>query len=255
MTSEIWFENRGTTLFAIETGHGPPIVLLHGGLANHQSCLAFAAPLADRFRVIAPDLRGSGRSIYSRPLDWDLLADDVAALVRHLGLERVVLGGISFGAGVAVRTALRHPSWLSALVVLHPAFGGADLGLTPAQDAAMQAMDVAGRRAVAEGIEALYPLFEALPEAMRQRARGLVATYDPASVATTTRFMSTGGQPFATGADLASISIPTLLVPGIDPTHPREVADVYRRHLPRCITHALDTTDFAPAVADFLGRI
>jgi hypothetical protein len=67
--------------------------------------------------------------------------------------------------------------------------------------------------------------------------------------------MRTGGQPFATGADLASISVPTLLVPGIDPTHPLAVAEVYRRHLPRCVTRALDTADFAPAIADFIDRI
>jgi pimeloyl-ACP methyl ester carboxylesterase len=255
MTSEIWFENRGTRLFAVAIGNGPPIVLLHGGLANHQSCLLFAAPLADRFRVIVPDLRGSGRSIYAQPLDWDLLADDVAALVFHLGVERVVLGGISFGAGVAVRTALRHPGAISALVVLHPAFGGTELGLSPAQHAAMQAMDAAGSRVMTDGIEALYPLFETLPPAIRERARTVVTAYDPASVATTTRFMRSGVQPFATGADLASISVPTLVVPGVDPTHPFQVAEVYRDHLPHCTVRAADPADFASTIADFVDRV
>lgn len=254
MLSEIWFENHGTRLFAVETGSGPPLVLLHGGLANHQSTLLYAAPLAARFRVIAPDLRGSGRSIYPGPLDWDLLADDVAALVGHLGLDRAAIGGISYGAGVAVRTALRHPSRTAALLVLHPALGGTDLGFTPAQRAAMDAMDAAGSRVVAEGISALYPLFETLPAAIRQRARTVVASYDPASVATTTRFLRTGGQPFASGAELAAISVPTLLVPGIDPTHPASVADVYRRHVPRCTTRVLDGSDFAPAIIDFVDR-
>jgi pimeloyl-ACP methyl ester carboxylesterase len=254
MSSEIWFENHGTRLFAVGSGRGRPIILLHGGLANHQSCRLYAASLAERFRLITPDLRGSGRSIDPRPLDWDLLADDVAALIRYLALGRAVVGGISFGAGVAVRTALRHPRATAALVVLHPAFGGADVGLTPAQHAAMQAMDAAGSRAVADGIEVLYPLFDTLPPAVRERARAVVATYDPASVATTTRFLRSGGQPFAAGADLASISVPTLLVPGVDPTHPVEVADVYRRHLPRCAVRTVDPTGFAAAIADFIDR-
>lgn len=255
MTSEIWFENHGTKLFAVEAGHGRPIILLHGGLANHQACRVFAALLAERFRLITPDLRGSGRSIYARPLDWDLLADDVAALIRHLALDHAVVGGISFGAGVAVRTALRHPRALSALLVLHPAFGGADVGLTPAQQTAMQKMDAAGSRAVAEGIEVLYPLLDTLPPAVRERARPIFAGYDPASVATTTRFLLTGGHPFATGADLSSIPVPTLLVPGVDPTHPPEVAEIYRRHLPRCTVRAVDASDFASAIADFLDQL
>ena len=228
MIREIWFESHGAKLFAAEEGQGRPVILLHGGLANHQACRLFAAPLAERFRLITPDLRASGRSIYAQPLGWNLLADDVAALVDHLGVGPAVVGGISFGAGVAVRAALRHPGAIAALVVIHPAFGGADTGLTPAQQAAMDAMDAAGSRVVAEGIEVLYPLFDALPPAVRERARRVVATYDPASVAATTRFMRTGGQPFATRADLAAISVPTLLVPGVDPTHPVEVADVYR---------------------------
>ncbi|MEO8552263.1 MAG: alpha/beta hydrolase, partial [Kofleriaceae bacterium] len=99
----------GDGLFASERGSGTPLVIFHGGLANHQSVGLWAAPLADQFRLITPDLRGSGRSHFPGPLSWELLADDAAALARHLGLERIVVGGISFGSGVAVATALRHP--------------------------------------------------------------------------------------------------------------------------------------------------
>jgi len=254
MSHEIWFESRGTKLFAVDSGQGRPIVLLHGGLANHQSCRVFAAPLAPRFRIITPDLRGSGRSVHAGPLDWDLLAGDVVALVDHLGLDSVVLGGISFGAGVAVRTALRHPRVVSALVVLHPAFGGTELGLTQAQSAAMQAMDAAGSRVVAEGIEVFYPLFDTLPAELRERARATVAAHDPASIATTTRFMCTGGHPFAAGVELAAISVPTLVVPGVDATHPAEVADVYRRHISRCTVRAVDPAGFAAAITDLVDR-
>src|SRR5262249_38394591 len=136
---EIWVPSDGIRLSAVERGAGTPIVLLHGGLANHLSCWLYAEPLAARYRVITPDLRGAGRSTYAGPLSWDLLADDIAALVQHLGLPRVAIGGASFGAGVAVRVALRHRELVAALVVLDPAYGGATLGLTPAQQAAMQA--------------------------------------------------------------------------------------------------------------------
>jgi pimeloyl-ACP methyl ester carboxylesterase len=256
---EIWLDHDGARLFAVQTGDGPPIVLLHGGLASHLACRRFAAPLAARFRIITPDLRASGRSVHAGPLTWDQLADDVAALVRHLGLPRAVIGGVSFGAGCAVRVALRHPDLTAALVLLTPAFAGADLGLTPAQRAAVLAMDAAGSRAVVEGVRVLHPLFDPLPAEVRDRARAMIDAFDPASVAATTRFLASGAQPFAAATDLGSIAAPTLLVPGRDPFHPPEVSDLYRRHLRRCTVRAVDTTDafaadFAPAIAKFVDR-
>jgi pimeloyl-ACP methyl ester carboxylesterase len=252
MSEEIGFEHDGVRLFAIERGEGVPVILLHGGLATHVACRPFAEPLAARFRVITPDLRGSGRSHHAGPLSWDVLADDVAALARHLGVARAVIGGVSFGAGCAVRVALRHPTLAAALVLLTPAFGGADVGLTAAQQAAMAAMDAAGRRAVAEGVQVLHPLFDALPASVRERARVMVDAFDAASVATTTAFMASGAQPFATAAELHAITAPTLLVPGTDPTHPAEIADVYRRSLPRCAVRDVGPEDFGAVIADFV---
>jgi 3-oxoadipate enol-lactonase len=245
--SDIWWKSDGTTLFAIERGAGQPIILIHGGLATHAACTPIADPLAARYRVITPDLRANGRSLYAGELSWDRFADDVAALMRHLELPRAVIGGISFGAGVAVRVALRHPELVSALLVLQPAYGGAELGLTPAQAAAMAAMDAAGSRAVAEGVEVMLPLFDALPPAIRERAHAIVARYDAGSVAAITRFMASGAQPFERGDELAAVDVPALVVPGTDPTHPDEVADVFRRHLPRCTVEV--------AVGEFLDQL
>lgn len=249
---EIWFESEGTRLFAVESGRGRPVILLHGGLANHLACRRFAAPLSSRFRLITPDLRASGRSHHAGPLTWDQLADDVAALVRHLGLARVVVGGVSFGAGCAVRFALRHPAMTAALVVLMPAFAGADVGLTAAQRAAMDAMEAAGSRAVTEGVQVLHRLFDALPAELRDRARAVADTFDPASVAATTRFMVSGAYPFARAAELASIAVPALLVPGTDPQHPVEVSEVYRQALPRCTVREVEASALAATLARFL---
>jgi 3-oxoadipate enol-lactonase len=227
---EVWLDN----LYATLVGDGPAVILLHGGLATHAACQPYADALAPRFTVITPDLRGSGRSHDAGPLSWDRLADDVVALARHLGLARFAVGGVSMGSGVAVRVALKHPAVVSALIAIHPAFAGADVGLTPAQAAAIQAMDAAGRRAPREGVEVLLPLFDAMPPAIRERARTIIAGYDPASVAATTRFMLEGGQPFERGADLNAIDAPAFVVPGVDPTHPAEFAEIYCRNIPRC---------------------
>lgn len=246
---EIWFESAGTPLYTAYRGAGRPVILLHGGLATHAVWSLYAGPLAEHVRLITPDLRGSGRSVFAGTLTWDALADDVAALVRRLGLAKAVIGGASFGAGVAVAVALRHPEIVEALALLHPAYGGAEVGLSAAQRAAMDAMDAAGSRAPTEGIEVLFPL---LPPALAERGRALFATYDPASVAASTAFMASGAQPFERGEDLRAITAPTLVVPGVDPQHPREVADVLARHLPRCTV--VETTDWGGAIATWLSE-
>lgn len=247
---EIRFEYEGCALFAMEHGAGRPVVLLHGGLANHASVLRYALPLASHVRLITPDLRGSGRSRFHGALSWALLADDLAALLDHLALDRAVIGGASFGAGVAIAFALRHPARVEALAILMPAFGGE--ALVPAQAAAMQAMDAAGRRAPDEGIEVLFPLLAALPPDVRDRAREVFATYDPRSVAASTAFMASGALPFRT-AELAAITAPALIVPGTDPTHPASVAEHLAAHLPGAAVRAASPEAYAEVLRAWLA--
>jgi len=245
---EFRFPATGASLFATETGTGTPVIFIHGGLANHQSVRLWASGIPAR--LVTPDLRGSGKSHDPGPLSWAQFADDVAALAAHLGITRAIVGGISFGSGVAVATALRHSQLVDKLVVVHPAYGGAELGLSPAQQEAMNAMAALGSRTVTEGIPALFPLIERMPPALHERARAVFATYDPASVAASTKFMASGAQPFARGTDLANIAAPALLIPGVDPTHPPEVANVYRANLRACTVR--DTPDFAAAIGELV---
>ena len=234
-------------LFVHDEGAGRPVILLHGGLSTHLGVLAYARPLTAAMRVIAPDLRGSGRSVWREALTWELLAEDVAEVARVRGIERAVVGGASFGAAVATCVALRHPALVERLVVLAPAFDGVALGA--AQRAAMDAMAAAGERALVEGVGALLPLFDRLPAAIRERAKLVVAGYDVESVAASTRFMASGVQPFAPG-ELARLAMPVLVVPGTDAEHPRAVAEVYVRHAPRATL--VETADWAGAIAAWL---
>ena len=231
---EVWFERAGTRLHAVDAGSGPPLVALHGGLADHRAARHAVAALADRCRIVTPDLRGSGRSVDPGPLTWDDLADDIVALMDHLGLARAVVAGTSFGSGVALRVAARHPARTAGLVLLRPVFPGADRPLAPAAAAAMAAMDALGRRALTEGVGVFRPLFERLPDPIRAVALEMLAGFDPASVAATTAFLAGGGQPMATAADLGAVAMPAVVVPGDDPEHPAEVAALYAAHLPDC---------------------
>jgi pimeloyl-ACP methyl ester carboxylesterase len=251
---EVRLDHADATLFALDQGSGPPLLFFHGGLADHRAALLQVGGLTDRLRVITPDLRGAGRATWAGPLDWQLLADDGLALVRHLGLDRVVVGGVSMGSGVALRMALSHPDHVAGLVIVHPVFAGADLGLTDAQRAAFDAMDAVGRRAPTEGVAVLHPLFDPLPESIRVRAIAMVDSFDPPSVAATTRFLASGAQPYATASALAAVRCPALVVPGVDATHPHHIATLLAEHLPDAVVHPAGDPDVSGAIARFCLR-
>ncbi|CAM5513519.1 hydrolase [Streptomyces spiroverticillatus] len=110
------YEADGGPLTYLDTGgNGPAVVLLHGGFVDHRMWHAQIPALARTHRVIAPDARGHGDSSVAkapfRP------ADDVAALMRHLGVGPAVLVGLSMGGATAVDTALEHPTLVRALAV------------------------------------------------------------------------------------------------------------------------------------------
>lgn len=251
---EIWFEAAGTRLFVTERGEGLPFVFLHGGLADHRASLFRVGDLASSYRLITPDVRGAGRSREHGDLSWDLLANDVGCLLDHLGLERAAVGGISAGATIALKFARSHPHRALALILVWPAYAGSEIGLVEAQRSALCAMDAAARKAVAVGIEALYPLFRTLPARVRETALGIVGSFDPASVAATCRFLATGAQPFERMSDLTGLSVPTLVVPGLDPEHPAEIAMQYARAIPHCQV-ADPGAELAQALRDFLDSV
>ncbi len=230
---ELNLTRAGARLYAVDAGAGLPVLFFHGGLADHRASLLHLGALAERRRLITPDTRAAGRSSYAGPLSWALLVDDAIALLDHLGIERAVVGGMSAGSGIALRLALRRPDRLRGLLLIAPVFAGADRGLTPAQRAAFSAMRAAGQQTLRDGISALYPLLDRLPRAIRARARAMVASFDPASVAATARFLASARQPIESVDELVKITAPTLVIPGADPEHPAELATLYASRLPR----------------------
>jgi 3-oxoadipate enol-lactonase len=244
---EFWFESQGVRLFAVEDGEGPVIVMLHGGMANHWASLPLVAPLASRYRVITPDLRGNGKSWYGGPLTFDQLADDVCALLDQAGSDRAVIGGASGGSGVALRFALRHPDRTAGLALVKPVYAGEERGYTGAQRQTFAMMDAVASRALDEGVQVLRPMYANLPPEIREKALAMIEGFDAASVVTTSRFIASGAQPFASAADLKTLSMPVLIVRGEDPLHPPEVSDLYAESIPDCAV--------APAAADVAAEI
>ena len=97
---------------------GRPMILLHGGLASGEMFGPILETLSAERRVIVPDLQGHGRTAdIDRPIDMRLMADDIAALIDQLGLDRPDVVGYSLGGGVAFHTAVRHPDRVGKLVM------------------------------------------------------------------------------------------------------------------------------------------
>lgn len=248
---EIWFESEGARLFAVEDGEGPVIVMLHGGMASHVASLPLVAPLISRYRIIAPDLRGSGKSFYAAPLTFDQLAVDVGALLDHVGVDRAVVGGVSGGSGVALRFALRHPGRTAGLVVVKPVYGGEERGYTDQQKETFARMDAVASRALDEGVQVLRSMYANLPPEIREKALAMIEGFDAASVVATSHFIASGAQPFASAADLRSLSVPALLVRGDDALHPAEVSDLYAESIPNCRVAPTSTMDVAAEIGAF----
>jgi pimeloyl-ACP methyl ester carboxylesterase len=112
-------EVNGLNLYYETHGSGPPMILLHGGLMSGETFGPVIGALAADHRVVLPDLQGHGRTAdIDRPIDVRLMADDIAALIDQLGLEKPDLVGYSLGGGVAFFTAVKYPQKIGKLVMV-----------------------------------------------------------------------------------------------------------------------------------------
>ncbi len=102
---------------------GEPLILLHGGLGSTGMFGEILPVLGHARRVIAVDLQAHGRTAdIDRPLSVEAMAEDIATLMKYLGIERADAMGYSLGAAVALRLAIQHPDAVRKLVVASTAF-------------------------------------------------------------------------------------------------------------------------------------
>jgi pimeloyl-ACP methyl ester carboxylesterase len=102
---------------------GEPLILLHGGLGSTEMFGEVLPLLSNSRQVIAVDLQAHGRTAdIGRPMSFQAMADDIAALMKYLGIEKADVMGYSLGGGVALHTAIRHPDIVKKLVLVSIAF-------------------------------------------------------------------------------------------------------------------------------------
>ncbi|MCR6673795.1 alpha/beta fold hydrolase [Devosia ginsengisoli] len=141
-------------------GDGPPLVLLHGGVDPSQTFGTPLAAMAKTHKVIAIHLRGHGFSSDSEgPWSTEAMADDVAAVLQHLGIGKARVMGYSLGAAVALQVAIRHKELVEKLVSVSVAFS-TDGDYPEARQAFAQMPDMAaeiGKQIAASPLAQLYP--------------------------------------------------------------------------------------------------
>lgn len=114
---------NGIDLYYETHGSGAPLIMLHGGLGSVEMFGANVAAIAKHRKVIGVDLQAHGRTAdIDRPMRYESMADDIAALIAHLGLGQADVLGYSFGGGVALQTAIRHHDRVRRLVVVSQAY-------------------------------------------------------------------------------------------------------------------------------------
>ena len=98
-------------------GQGRPIVLVHGNGEHGGIFKELTGRLAENFTVYTPDSRCHGKSQMTDDISYDLMAEDTAAFIKELNIEKPVLYGFSDGGIVGLLIAINHPELLSELIV------------------------------------------------------------------------------------------------------------------------------------------
>src|SRR6266566_2122109 len=173
---------NGIELAYQDLGSGPPLVLLHGGFGSVEMFGPNVELLTAGRRVIGVDLQSHGRSpAADRPMRFETMADDIAALIKELKLERAPIMGFSLGGAVALRTAIQHPELVERLVLVSTVFKRQ--GWYPEMTAGMAAMgpetaEFLKQSPMYEAYKQLAPKVEDWPVLVKQLSDALKVDYD-----------------------------------------------------------------------------
>ena len=156
-------EVNGTRLYYQATGSGDPLVLIHGFTLNHRMWDDQFEAFAQSYRVIRYDVRGFGKS--AMPTDRNYAyADDLWALLDHLGTDHAHILGLSMGGGISIQFAEKYPDATDTLTLVGPALGIYEMSQIQSLNYAVQIAEAkeSGIRAANEVLKSRYAFAPAL---------------------------------------------------------------------------------------------
>lgn len=219
-----------------DTSDRLPIVFQHG-LGGGEAQVAQALPADAGFRRITLECRGHGASELgsSRPFSLSMFADDVLAAADQAGLDRLVAGGISMGAAIAMRLACRHPDRVAGLLLVRPAwiFDSAPGNLQPIAEVADLILSHGPDKAMA-----IFARSETAARLQREAPDNLTSLFgyfdrpNAAAFAQVLADIAADG-PGISKSDAAALGIPTLVVGNaMDAVHPLAAAHTLAAAIP-----------------------
>lgn len=233
------FETNGVTLYYEDVGQGPPLVLLHGFPLSCEMWQPQRAALQSDFRVITPDLRGMGRStVPATSYSMDGYAADVAALLTHLKLDRVLIGGMSMGGYVVFAFLRRYRQHVRGLILIDTQAAADDDETRAKRSALIDKVRVEGAEAIADTSKMFSQhTHTTQPELVERMALIMRATAVDGIVGALTAMIE---RPDATPV-LQDTEVPALVVVGQeDPLTPPDEAQAMQAALPDAELLVLD---------------
>ena len=222
----------GASFYFEEAGAGPAVVLLHGFPLDSRIWKGQRDALASRYRVIAPDLRGFGKSQSRETFTIESLADDVHALLAEIGALPCVLGGLSMGGYVALEYVKKYPTDLRALMLIDTKAEGD----TPeGKEARVKMAQLAREKGSAAVAEQMMPKMLA-PDADKYRpavVKELRAIMEACPATTIENALMAMRERRDHSANLPSIAAPTLILVGeADAITPPKVSQAMKDAIP-----------------------
>lgn len=187
---------NGMELYYEVSGAGDPLIVLHGAYMNIISMGEIIPMLAENRRVYALEFQGHGRTTdIDRPITYQNLADDVAAFMGAVGLEKADVFGYSMGANAGLQLAIRHPERVNRLV------------------AASVSYDVKGWQPAFRDFipQMTVEMFTAMPFAKEYRELAADPDGFPALVE---KLIALEHEPLAWGEEVAAMKTPVLIITG-----------------------------------------
>jgi pimeloyl-ACP methyl ester carboxylesterase len=223
---------RGVSLHFTDLGHGMPLVFVHGFPLDSRMWDAQITELLSQYRIIAPDLRGFGRSQSEEAFTMESMADDLHALLERIDALPCVLAGLSMGGYIALAYVQKCPGDLKGLMLVDTKAEGDSAEQKVGRQKMIDLVREQGAKAVADQMVPRL-LAEDTPRTRPGQAKFLRAMIEACPPKTIENALIAMRDRPDQSANLSSIAVPTLILVGEhDVITPVAIAESMQQHIP-----------------------